>query len=61
MPSVSNLLNRFDDPDDKVKIAVEGSISKNEQELLGKVEGIFETLLENDEEARDRCKNLDGL
>ena len=59
--SVSSLLDIFDDPKDSVTIELEKSISKNEEQLVGEVQGIFEIFLTNDEEARDRCGNLDGL
>lgn len=59
--SVSSLLDIFDDPKDRVTIELGKSISKNEEQLVGEVQGIFEIFLTNDEEARDRCRNLDGL
>lgn len=61
MPPIPESLKMFDNPRNAITIELEDFISKNEQKVLDEVEGMFKTFLENDEEARDRCKNLDGL
>ena len=51
-------LNKFDNDEHPVTVALESVSSNNEQRFLEKM---FESYLQNDEEARDRCDNYKGL
>ena len=55
------LLTRFDNPQDSLTKEHEEEARKSEQSFLAEVDADFTRYLQNDEEAEDRCRNLEGL
>lgn len=61
MKKIGKLLVKIDNPNDPFTLRLEFFIGTNDQQLLDQVTGMFNTFVQADEEAADKCRNLEGL